>query len=144
MSKIFYAEDNEDFRELYSFIMEAELGYEVVEFPNGQQLVDQLKSDESEVPDFVVSDFDMPGGNGDVVFHHLNDEGFKIPLVFLSSQVVDQIPGLGEFKTLNKRNRLILKPATNDEVVGTLKELNCEDAAEGHQCLSLSFIQANG
>lgn len=148
MSVIFYAEDNEDIRELYSFIMEADLGHEVVEFENGTQLVNALKTSNHEVaPQFVVSDFDMPGGNGDVVFDYLKSLGFQTPLVFLTSQVIQQIPGLTDFFDQNSKNRLILKPATNEEVVKTLGELNGEEhcsevaKAEGFKFISFKRIK---
>lgn len=68
-AKILYAEDIQDLREIYAMAIEAELDCEVIEFSNGNDLIEYLKKNGD--ADLVLCDHNMPNGNGSDVYRFI-------------------------------------------------------------------------
>ena len=66
--KIMIVDDEQDFREMISIMMQKE-GYDVVEVGNGIECFDMLKN--GHIPDLILLDVMMPGMNGWEVFTKL-------------------------------------------------------------------------
>ena len=81
--KVLVVDDDESVRLFVAGIMEAE-GWEAVEALNGQQALDKA---ESEAPDLIVLDVNMPVMDGFTAFRLLRESPFtdKIPIIMLTA-----------------------------------------------------------
>lgn len=81
--KVLVVDDDESVRLFVAGIMEAE-GWEAVEALNGQQALDKA---ESESPDLIVLDVNMPVMDGFTAFKLLRDSPFteNIPIIMLTA-----------------------------------------------------------
>jgi CheY-like chemotaxis protein len=68
--KIVYAEDEEELQEVLTMELEAELDIEVIRASNGLEAVKILENDQAEEISLVISDYNMPGGNGDCIYSY--------------------------------------------------------------------------
>lgn len=81
--KVLVVDDDESVRLFVAGIMEAE-GWEAIEALNGQQALDKA---ESESPDLIVLDVNMPVMDGFTAFKLLRESPFtdKIPIIMLTA-----------------------------------------------------------
>jgi CheY-like chemotaxis protein len=79
--KILLADDDRLVRAIVSDLL-GELGHEVVQAENGQQVVDLS---EVEQPDLMILDFLMPKLSGLDALHALREKGVRIPAVLLTA-----------------------------------------------------------
>ena len=93
--KIMIVDDEQDFREMISIMMQKE-GYDVVEVGNGIECFDMLKN--GHIPDLILLDVMMPGMNGWEVFTKLKKTPSwdKIPIAFLTIKNDNFSKGLGK------------------------------------------------
>lgn len=82
LKKVLIVDDDESVRLFVAGIMEAE-GWEAVEALNGQQALDRA---ETEDPDLIVLDVNMPVMDGFTAFKLLRESPFtdKIPIIMLT------------------------------------------------------------
>ena len=80
--KVLVVDDDESVRMFVAGVMEAE-GWEAIEALNGQQALDKA---ESELPDLIVLDVNMPVMDGFTAFRLLRGSPFtdKIPIIMLT------------------------------------------------------------
>lgn len=98
--RILYVEDADDLRELTTFLFQAHFHCQVVEATNAQVAIDILKKDKNF--DLVVSDFKMPGGNGDELYDFMRKNKIQIRFVILSGNSLKDHPVLSAVKTYRK------------------------------------------
>lgn len=81
--RVLIVDDDESVRLFVAGIMEGE-GWEAIEALNGQQAIDRA---ESEKPDLIVLDVNMPVMDGFTAFRHLRESPFtdKIPIIMLTA-----------------------------------------------------------
>ena len=80
--RVLVVDDDESVRMFVAGVMEAE-GWVAIEALNGQQAVDKA---ESELPDLIILDVNMPVMDGFTAFRHLRESPFtgKIPIIMLT------------------------------------------------------------
>lgn len=81
--KVLVVDDDESIRMFVAGVMEAE-GWEAIEALNGQQALDKA---ETETPDLIVLDVNMPVMDGFTAFKLLRDSPFteNIPIIMLTA-----------------------------------------------------------
>lgn len=107
--RVLVAEDQEEMRTLLRRALERR-GYDVVEAPDGPQLVraivDGLRASETQVPDLIVTDVRMPGYSGLEVLARLRREGWTTPFILITAfgdaQLHEEAARLGAACVLNK------------------------------------------
>jgi CheY-like chemotaxis protein len=78
--KVLIADDAEFFRSLLSKTLSAK-GYTVLEAADGAQALSFLKSHEI---DYMISDLDMPGGDGFSLLATIKSQDVKIPVLIVT------------------------------------------------------------
>ena len=118
MFKILIAEDEQDILDLLVFTLQYG-GYEVVPTVNGNQAIEQTRS---QLPDLLLLDVRMPGMSGYEVCRQIktNPETKHIPVVFLSAKGQESEIKAG-YQT--GANDYILKPFAPDELLNRLGEI---------------------
>ena len=118
MFKILIAEDEQDILDLLVFTLQYG-GYEVVPTVNGNQAIEQTRS---QLPDLLLLDVRMPGMSGYEVCWQIktNPETKHIPVVFLSAKGQES-----EIKAGYQTGAIdyILKPFAPDELINRLGEI---------------------
>ena len=79
-------EDEEDLLELLEFNLKAE-GYDVVGFLNTKKIKDFIIE---ENPDLLIVDRNLPGIEGSKFIKELKNEGYNIPVIFLTAKNSEQ------------------------------------------------------
>ncbi|MFP2912959.1 response regulator [Pyxidicoccus sp. 3LFB2] len=107
--RVLVAEDQEEMRTLLRRALKRR-GYDVVEAPDGPQLVraivDGLREPETQVPDLIVTDVRMPGFSGLEVLARLRRDGWNTPFILITAfgdaQLHEEAMRLGAARVLNK------------------------------------------
>ncbi|WP_164009143.1 response regulator [Pyxidicoccus trucidator] len=107
--RVLVAEDQEEMRTLLRRALKRR-GYDVVEAPDGPQLVraivDGLRASETQVPDLIVTDVRMPGFSGLEVLARLRRDGWNTPFILITAfgdaQLHEEAARLGAARVLNK------------------------------------------
>lgn len=117
--KVLLIDDDSDVREIIAFTIESQLNCEIVEVDSGNAAVETLKSS----LDFqlIVCDYNMPNGNGGVVYQYLIEQDIDIPYVFCSSDYASDHP---EFEDKSKLMCEITKPKIFEGVETMVESLN--------------------
>ncbi len=111
--RILYVEDSDDLRELTSFLFQAHFQCQVVEASDAKKAIEVLKRDNNF--DLIISDFNMPGGDGDEVYTYLHQNKMAIPFLILSGNSLSSHPVLSQVKCY-------LKPMSEDEVIQMVRD----------------------
>ncbi|MBF0297632.1 MAG: response regulator [Oligoflexia bacterium] len=119
--KILYAEDDIIVRELLSMQIEATLNLKVVTAASGNEAIECLKSD-TEIS-LVISDYNMPDGNGDIIYKFMVDNDRKIPFFLFSSVVAEEIKELKNLLKDNSHNYHFVKPVEFEVVIRKIEEV---------------------
>lgn len=109
MPRVLVAEDQDEMRTLLRRALKRR-GYDVVEAPDGPQLVqaivDGLMAPETQAPDLIVTDVRMPGFSGLEVLARLRRDGWSTPFILITAfgdvQVHEEAAMLGAACVLNK------------------------------------------
>lgn len=83
LMKILYAEDNDNLRDIIAMAIEAELAHEVIEVSSGNSAIHYLK--ENHDINLVISDYNMPDGNGGKLYEYVKANCQHIPFILVSS-----------------------------------------------------------
>ncbi len=81
---VLVVDDDDDNRELVACLLRCD-GYDVLEAHDGQEALDLMLTSEK-TPAMIVSDVRMPHVTGLELLQHLRQEGYAIPLVFMTGQ----------------------------------------------------------
>jgi response regulator RpfG family c-di-GMP phosphodiesterase len=85
MMNILIVDDEEDIRDIISFAFEVEVEAKFSYASSGNEAIKFIE--EKNDIDLIISDYNMPDGNGGDVYKHLLDNNLKIPYVLCSSTV---------------------------------------------------------
>ncbi len=113
--KILIAEDTEDLLEVLSFIIESNMECTLFTAKNGAEAIQILKL-QAEL-DLIVSDFNMPMGNGEDVHKQAQILHKNTPFILLSGNYLEDHP---YFKT-QKNIDHALKPFSTEELIAKMK-----------------------
>ncbi len=88
--KFLIVDDDSEIRALFSIVLKKLLkNISISEAIHANQAIDLLKSTHF---DFIITDFEMPGGNGDLLVNHLQASSFKGYLLLQSSILLEHLP----------------------------------------------------
>ena len=118
--KILYAEDDKDLRDLYSMKIEANLNLEVVECSSGEEAIKYLKSYSNEIS-LIISDYEMPGGNGNIIYDYINKNKIKVPFVLLTTCEIEDTEIKDLYET-NPNNMYLKKPITPQNFIEVIRK----------------------
>lgn len=82
--RILLAEDYEEIRDLAAFFLEAILHAEVTKCKSGNEAIAVLKQHQNF--DIIISDYNMPDGNGGELFSYMKSAQINLPFALLSSE----------------------------------------------------------
>lgn len=112
---VLIVDDEEELRELYGLILAQEFDINITEAGNGLEAVEQLEKNINF--ELVVSDFNMPKGNGEVVFKKAQELG--VPFILVTSDKIEDHPiFIGKDLTT-----YIQKPFSETDLIGATKKL---------------------
>lgn len=113
--KILLVDDESELRELVSLFLEGQFRAEVHQASCGDEAIQFLKSDRP--VDLVISDYNMPNGNGGDLFRFLQThKGGKIPFILCSAR--DEVELMRIFPSSEVAG-IIVKP----DIIAPLKEI---------------------
>ena len=119
--RILCAEDNEHLRTLLSHVLSA-AGYTVEFAPDGQHAFDQLMS-QPDTFDLLITDHQMPGGDGLALVTRLRQTAFTGRVIVLSSQLSAR--DLASYRALSV-DGILTKPTKNATLTKTIEAV-CND-----------------
>lgn len=100
-------------------------GHDVVLADDG---IDAMKRFRDQMPDLVITDLQMPGGDGIELLRSLDVEFMGVPVIVMSG-TTDVT--LLEEAVENSANRVITKPFDVDALLNAVAEMTAEDPIEG-------------
>jgi len=103
--KILLIEDDSDIREMIQFFLETDFNADVVIANSGQEAIAKIESTKG--LDAIICDYEMPNGNGGLVYLHLLNNALNIPYILCSSYHPDHYP---EFKNPVRLAGYAIKP----------------------------------
>jgi response regulator RpfG family c-di-GMP phosphodiesterase len=129
MTKIIVVDDDSDLREVIILVIGSCVKAEFVEAGSGQEAIKAFEDNHLKV-DMVISDFNMPNGNGATLAAYLREKGLSLPFLLISSDDREK-----HLDVLNAPSRSFLqKPFRNEElrsaVETMLKKLEGVDISE--------------
>lgn len=82
--KVLIADDDEDVRDIITFTFSSEVEADIIEVSNGNEAIEMIQKH----PDLqlVICDYNMPNGNGGMVYRYLLDHDIDISYVMCSSE----------------------------------------------------------
>lgn len=108
--KILYVDDDEDLKALVSIKLEATLDFEVIDVNSGNSAIRFLETNKEPI-DLIISDFNMPDGNGNVIYEYVKDKiKNKIPFFFCTTRDTSIHDSFKTFLEDNPKNLFIKKP----------------------------------
>ena len=116
MMKILIVDDEEDIRDIVSFIFETEVEAESTYADSGKNAIKAIE--ESSDIDLIICDYNMPDGNGGDVYQYLIDKNIMIPYVLCSSISPSE---LSVYSTGEQLFGNILKPNIVEGIKNILK-----------------------
>jgi DNA-binding response OmpR family regulator len=113
--------DDEDYVNLVFKIVLQENGFKVDTFSNPLIALENFKND---LYDLVILDMKMPKMNGLSVYQEIRKLDDKVEICLLTAgDLNDEVFGKEVFPTLNKEDRFIRKPISNEELVKRVKQM---------------------
>ncbi|MDD5656460.1 MAG: response regulator [Elusimicrobia bacterium] len=114
---ILVVDDDRDVREALKLGLEVK-GYRVLTAGDGLEAVDRACADR---PDFIILDFNMPGGGGTAAYEALRElrGSLDTPILFLTAIPAAQVKGMVNFRG---RTLFLAKPAGLDKIVPLIRE----------------------
>lgn len=96
---ILLIDDDADVREIIAFTLESEMDCKIKEVASGNAAIEELKQNSSSY-NLIVCDYNMPDGNGGLVYQYLLDTSSDLPYVFCSSDFAKEHPEFSNAKNL--------------------------------------------
>ncbi|MBF0205753.1 MAG: response regulator [Oligoflexia bacterium] len=107
MNEILYVDDDDDFRELATLKIEGTTELETYECKSVQAAIKFI----TETPSIqlIISDYDMPGGNGNQLYEYIKKTR-PIPFILFTSKTLAQIDNFECFPATEKGEAYLQKP----------------------------------
>ena len=121
--EILFADDEADLRGLFAMELEAELSCNIVEVGSSEDAIKYLRRTND--VKLIISDYDMPGGDGCQLYEYVAQERPEIPFILVSANSFENNECFEQFIT-KKTNRYLRKPFVIDELLEIIGEMtNC-------------------
>ncbi|MBF0360908.1 MAG: response regulator [Oligoflexia bacterium] len=146
MKAVMFVDDEEDIRELGALELEGKLDVTVIEVNSGEEAIEYLKKNGD--VEIVISDYDMPKGNGDVIYNYIkkyNDEEIakkaakddekNIAFVLFTSRDLVEFKStannpFNEFPKDQNKSAYLQKPEGFKDLAQTVKQLLTKNTQE--------------
>ncbi|OIQ17530.1 MAG: hypothetical protein BM556_12060 [Bacteriovorax sp. MedPE-SWde] len=123
--KFLLVEDGPIIRQFCTLVLENNFQEcSIVECINSYDAIDILKKNND--IDFIISDFDMPGGNGDVLVDYLESVNWNKPYLFHTSNFLDDVPIVKKFVDASENRKYAQKPVKMAELTSIIRNLSGE------------------
>ncbi len=114
--RVLIVDDEEELRELYSLILATEFDIDPTEAKNGSEAI-KILCESGQKFDLIVSDYNMPNGNGEMVFKKVQELG--IPFILVTSDRPEEHP-IFKGKELTA---YLLKPFSEESLFNAVRKL---------------------
>ncbi len=132
MKKVLLVDDELEILEILETLILSEVECEITKCSSGNQAISKLK--ESDQFDLILSDYNMPDGNGADLFKY-NTDNKNLPFVFISGGYLEDYTDVKNFHEVNSLNFFIHKPVDFelllDHIEKVLFENNTEEQDSG-------------
>lgn len=124
-TKILIVDDMEDLLDLYEVILTSKYDLSIIRATSSVEAIEVLKVEEK--IDLIISDFNMPNGNGDALLY-FNNTNQKIPFILCTSDNYEALDKELIKEIENHKKYLYLqKPTSADELIEKIEELLSEN-----------------
>jgi response regulator RpfG family c-di-GMP phosphodiesterase len=121
LKKILLVDDEQAIRDLLQLILESEFDNEIVFASSGNEAVEILKQDSSSEIGMILSDYNMPNGNGGTLYQYNNDNR-KIPFILITGGFLEDYPEMEGFSDQSDYfTAFIPKPFDEDDLFNKIK-----------------------
>ncbi|PIP94148.1 MAG: hypothetical protein COW00_07940 [Bdellovibrio sp. CG12_big_fil_rev_8_21_14_0_65_39_13] len=120
--RILIVDDDDSIRDYLIIVLENLLdSLDIIECTSSQEALKLVSAD----PYFqlIISDYDMPGGNGDQLYLGLKERNYEIPFLLHSSRSLEEIPTLTKIKSMSKDFFYIQKGLALNQFESALQSL---------------------
>jgi DNA-binding response OmpR family regulator len=117
--RILIIDDEDDVNLVFKVVLE-DSGFKVDTFSKPVLALENFKNG---LYDLVILDMKMPKMDGITVYQEIRKLDDKVEICFLTAGDVNYEVFAKEFSTLNKEDRFIRKPISNEELVKRVKKL---------------------
>ena len=118
--EIVFVDDQEDIRDIISFVLEDALEVTVSSFSNINDAYKHIENKANEIS-MIISDYHLEGENGLSLFSKVKD--FEIPFFLMTGKVFSENDaGIDSFKAISK-NKIIQKPIEEELLIGEIKKI---------------------
>lgn len=129
--KALIVEDEDPIREFLASFLEDEFEAQVFQAASGNAAIEILKND---TVDIILADYNMPNGNGGVLYVYLRENLPNIPYILVSSEDLAGHEEFNSFYEDHPGNNHILKPFSEEELVQKIeKALKSESTQHDHE-----------
>ena len=96
-------------------------GNEIVECTNAKEAIEVLKS--GQVFDLIISDYDMPGGNGNVLADFLDSINYQHSYILHTSNELEHLPVMEEFISKSANRKFLQKPVALKDLISIIEQI---------------------
>jgi response regulator RpfG family c-di-GMP phosphodiesterase len=114
---VLVVEDEPDLREVIGMFIESEFPSQIIEAGSGNEAIEKIRA--LGTPDLVVSDFNMPNGNGLVLYNFLRKNDPETPFILATSDPLEMHP---EFEN-QAFTGYVCKPFSDEELYSEIRKL---------------------
>ncbi len=107
--RVWLVEDNREIRALLAEELRR-TGFEVVHLSNAEEVKQRMALIGATAPSLVLTDYQMPGGNGDVVLASVRQQWPGVPVVLLSATQMSMDPPSGHAHGAHPFDASLMKP----------------------------------
>jgi len=121
--KILIADDSEEIQEILSLFIESEFDNPIDCVSSGHQAIEKIKSNQYAL---IISDYNMPNGNGAELFDFLKTHAPHIPFILVCGEDVEKVKEIPQFKNLeisSPYNHILEKPFKRKMLVSLLHKI---------------------
>ncbi len=129
MSTILIVEDDAEVSEILCMYLESEFEEKIIQSFGGFDAIEKIKENDDIV--LIISDYQMPNGNGADLYSYLKETNNDLPFIFFSGFPYEDYPELQGFLEDNPKNSYIMKPFEGEVMnQAVIKALNTQLQSE--------------
>jgi len=106
--KVLYADHDPKIRNYVSMLLESGLDFEVLECSSGNEALAVCEMEEG--IDFIITEVQMPNGNGDKILEYFDNKKMKLPFIWLSAPENEKVMFVQESLSRGGANAFVPKP----------------------------------
>ncbi|MBT7767776.1 MAG: response regulator, partial [Bdellovibrionales bacterium] len=129
-AKVLYIEDESNLREMLAVDLEATLPITVIECGTAEDAIKILQNDTTKEIVIVLSDYNLPGNNGDTIYEYIRQTRPEIPFILHTSVFVTELKSFANFVDENSYNRIVQKPEVEEITITIQKYLDIKQGEE--------------